>query len=71
MKNNKNINNELLKIDDITKTPSNKNAIVKNDSPFSTPLINELSEKEAKNKLKEAYKELYECSESIYNMYNN
>jgi hypothetical protein len=57
--------NGHLKVGDITKTPSNKNSIAKNDSPFSTPLINELSEKEAKIKLKEAYKELYECSENL------
>jgi len=50
--------------DESNKTPLNKTSIVKKDSPFSTFLINELSEREAKVKLKEAYKELNECSES-------
>jgi len=51
--------------DEKLKTPSNKTSSTKNDSPFSTPLINELSEKEAKIKLKEAYKELNECSKNL------
>jgi len=55
------------KNDEKLKTPSNKTLATKKDSPFSTPLINELSEKEAKIKLKEAYKELNECSQSNFN----
>ncbi|ORX55835.1 hypothetical protein BCR36DRAFT_402665 [Piromyces finnis] len=58
-RNNQSKNNEKIK------TPSNKVSIAKKDSPFSTPLINELSEREAKIRLKEAYKELNECSENL------
>jgi len=60
-------NSHQHKNDEKLKTPSNKASATKSDSPFSTPLINELSEKEAKIKLKEAYKELNECSKSNFN----